>query len=367
MKRTGKSIWRTAIWPWIAAATCASLLVPLGVAAAGHSTSGEIIRERHPDGRVKIEREVTTDNDGNYVNHGAWRMWDADGNLIVEGRHTLGRREGAWTRWLNRDDSPLLSELPFGEFQAPFESRATFQDGRLHGEWIVVDAKKRKCSSVALRDGKRDGLATLWLPGGKIYREATFRNGVAVGEVRERGVDGRLVTVATYVDGHELVNNVTHFTGTFRKKTDASYLTAAVIETSPDDFWQFRFAEFAARGEDQRHGAWRSWHANGQLELEGCYEFGRENGTFTWWHANGQKAAEGNFVDGQLDGTWVWWHANGQKASQGDYHYGQLTGLWRGWSADGQLVERHEFAKGELVSRNTQTARTDQSAGEATR
>jgi antitoxin component YwqK of YwqJK toxin-antitoxin module len=294
-------------------------------------------------------------------------MWDAEGNLIIEGHHNMGRSQGAWTRWLNREDSPLLSEHPFDEFQAPFRSQATFQDGQLHGDWIVVDAKDRKCSSVTLHNGKRDGAAILWLPGGKVQCEATFRNGVAVGEVRQRGGDGRLITVATYMDGHQLVNKVTHFPGTFMKMTDANFLTAAVFETSPDDFWQFRFAEFAARGEDQRHGASRSWYANGQLELEGCYQFDRENGPFTWWHANGQKAVEGNFVDGQEDGTWVWWHANGRKASQGDYHYGQLAGSWRGWNAGGHLVETHEFANGHLVSRNSHSARSEQASARASR
>ena len=31
----------------------------------------EVIRERYPDGKIKIERQVTLDADGNYVNHGA--------------------------------------------------------------------------------------------------------------------------------------------------------------------------------------------------------------------------------------------------------------------------------------------------------
>ena len=63
-----------------------------------------------PNGNVKIEREVTTDADGNYVNHGAWRMWDDAGKLVAEGRYEMGRRSGQWTRWWDRDESPLLGE-----------------------------------------------------------------------------------------------------------------------------------------------------------------------------------------------------------------------------------------------------------------
>lgn len=303
----------------------------------------EVIRERYADGKVKIEREVTTDVDGNYVNHGAWRMWDEAGATVAEGQYDMGRRAGKWSRRWCRDEAPLLASDPFDEFEAPFVSRATFAAGELEGEWTITDAADRPCSCVAFRHGKRDGAARLWQPDGEVFREATFRSGVAVGNVRERGADGRLTTVATYVDGHQLVNNVTNFAGTDKKKSEAGYLTALVSEAAPDDFWQLRFAEYAGRGESQRHGICRTWHANGQIESEGMYQFGRENGKFTWWHANGQPAIEGQFVDGQEDGAWLWWHPNGQKAAQGNYHYGKVVGSWRGWAEDGRLVQRNDY------------------------
>src|SRR5690606_4804533 len=56
----------------------------------------EVIRERYPNRTVKIEREVTQDADGNYVNHGTWKMWDEAGNLVAEGRYFNGQREGIW-------------------------------------------------------------------------------------------------------------------------------------------------------------------------------------------------------------------------------------------------------------------------------
>lgn len=306
----------------------------------------EVVRERFPDGRVRIERDVTVDADGNYVNHGAWRMWDEAGKLIAVGRFEMGRRSGEWTRIWNRGEAALLDQSPFDQYAAPFTSLATFVAGELDGDWTIVDAQDRKCSCVAFRHGKRDGKATLWQADGQVCREATFRNGVAVGDVRERGADARLATVAMYIDGHQLVNKVTNFSGTDRKKSEASFFAATVSEASPDDFWQLRFAEYTARGETIRHGTWKTWYEGGQVESEGVYEFDRENGKFTWWHANGQPAVEGQFVDGQEDGTWVWWHANGQKAAVGSYHYGKLVGSWRGWTEDGRLVRRNEYADG---------------------
>ena len=49
----------------------------------------EVIKERYPSGEVKIEREVTQDAGGNYLNHGAWKMFDERGNLVAQGEYRL--------------------------------------------------------------------------------------------------------------------------------------------------------------------------------------------------------------------------------------------------------------------------------------
>jgi antitoxin component YwqK of YwqJK toxin-antitoxin module len=300
----------------------------------------EVIRERYPDGVVKIEREVTTDAEDNYVNHGAWRMWKPTGELVAEGRYEFGKRVGPWTRTFDREDAAILSTAPFDQFKAPFLSRATFHSDQLDGEWTIADADARKCSCVTLKNGKRNGAAWLWLPTGEVYREATFRNGLPVGELRERGSDGELKTVATYVGGQQLMNKVINFPESERMQLEAECIVATTTDDSPDDFWELRFAEYSVRGEDQRHGRWRTWYSNGQMQAAGFFQFGRESGEFTWWHANGQEAAQGTYVDGRPDGRWTWWHPNGQKATDGQYSHGEMVGLWRTWADDGRLVQR---------------------------
>ena len=321
-------------------------LTPICWAAAADGSieagaaAGELIQERYPNREVKIEREVALDAAGNYVNHGSWRMWDPAGNLVGEGEYDMGQRVGVWTRWHERGEAPLLGEYPLTEFAAPFISQAAFVGGKLHGDWVIYDAHQNVCSRVSFNRGRRDGKATLWLPGGQIHSEATFRNGVPVGDVLERCVTGELTPIATYVDGHQLVNKITHFPATDVKQTEATYLGATTVEATPDDFWQLRMAEYATQGDDQRHGPWRMWHSNGQLQLEGSFQYDRESGPFVWWHANGQKAVEGVFVDGQQDGQWVWWHANGQKAALGSYRYGGEVGDWHSWADNGRLTQR---------------------------
>src|SRR5712675_235955 len=80
---------------------------------AGVSGAPETIRERYDDGKVRIERLVTLDDDGNYVNHGEWKMLSRAGDVIAEGHYDMGKRIGTWTRWNGRQDVPELSEFPF--------------------------------------------------------------------------------------------------------------------------------------------------------------------------------------------------------------------------------------------------------------
>jgi antitoxin component YwqK of YwqJK toxin-antitoxin module len=300
----------------------------------------KIIYERYSDGRVRIERKVTVDSDGNFVNDGVWREWSPDGMLIAEGRLARGRHAGRWTRWLDRDDAELLATAPFDQFEAPFVSRASFVDGQMDGDWTIVDARGRKCSRVTLESGIRAGPATLWLPDGKILREMYFVDGLPSGDLRELGGDGKLKTAASYIDGHQVMNKLSRFPESELKHVEATFLTAATAIVERDDFWHASFAKFAVQEEQVRNGAWRSWYSNGQLQCEGNYRCGRESGTFTWWHANGTHAVEGTFVDGRPDGGWTWWHANGQKAAHVQFSRGAVVGRWRHWASDGQVVER---------------------------
>ena len=96
------------------------------------------------DGKVRIERQVTLNNDGNYVNHGAWKMYSPTGDVVAEGQYNFGERNGMWTRWNGRKDSTMLNEFPFKDFKAPFMSQATFDNGKMEGDWIITDANDRK-------------------------------------------------------------------------------------------------------------------------------------------------------------------------------------------------------------------------------
>jgi len=306
----------------------------------------ETIRERYPNRRVKVERQVTQDASGNYVNHGPWTMWDENGTMVAKGQYRLGQREGTWTRWHTAADSKLFGQSPYSLFLSPYISVATFKDGNLDGKWTIYDAKQRKISEVEYANGERDGLAVWYYPNGKKMRENTYKGDAIDGELLQWNGEGQPVTRDTFQEGRKLAAKVTYFNGG-RKKTEGMYLFAKIVVKTPDDWWNAAMATYTTQGKDERHGVWRTFFENGQTQQEGEYRNDLQVGKSVWWYSNGQKASEGGFVDGKQDGAWVWWHPNGQKKTEGEYNHGAPSSRWTWWADTGKVSQAADFSHGE--------------------
>lgn len=305
----------------------------------------EVFRERYPNGAIRIEREVTLDKNGNYVNHGSWQMMNQSGTLIASGQYDFGKRVGNWTLSLDRNDAAILRETPFNMFKAPFTSNANFNNDKIDGDWLIVDAEQRKVSQISFDNGVRHGLAMTWLTNGSVLRQAEYNHGIPVGEVLQANTStGELQRSATYLDGRRITTNIDYFTRAKRQKSlEEMYLAPKTVQKTPDDFWNSTFATYDHEGEPLRHGLSKTWFKNGQLESEGQYEYNKRVGHFRFWHPNGQISSEGDFKNDEYTGHWVWWHENGQKAITGRYDEGRTIGEWRWWNDKGQLSDRLNY------------------------
>ena len=102
----------------------------------------------------------------------------------------------------------------------------------MDGEWLVVDAENNKMMQISLSGGKRNGLMITFLPNGKTYHQASYDNGVPVGDVLEAdSKTGELKRIATYIDGRRIVTSVREITGA----RDGQVHTNEVY-TAPDPF-----------------------------------------------------------------------------------------------------------------------------------
>jgi antitoxin component YwqK of YwqJK toxin-antitoxin module len=332
-------------FPVVAKPAPRSVLVPTD------SPAPELIQQRGLNGRVQVERTVRQDAKGNYILHGEWRSYNAKGALDTEGYFENNQRHGTWRRMLNAQDSALFATTPYTEFQGPFVSQVQYERGKLHGSWIVYDARERKVSEIEYTNGQRHGSARWWHAEGHLAQELHFTAGRLDGDARLWDAQGQVTQQATYKDGRR-VGVATESHANQQKKLQVGVLAAPLVIKTPDDWWAAKHATYETLGTDIRHGHYVSYHPNGMKQRQGEYEQGLPVGKTVWWHSNGQRAVEGYYHQGKAVGTWNWWYDNGQKATTGELVEGAPTGEWSWWKKDGTLAQKADLSKGKEVARS---------------
>jgi antitoxin component YwqK of YwqJK toxin-antitoxin module len=312
----------------------------------------ELIKERYPGGAVKVEREMTQDGEGNYVLHGAWRHFDEQGRLIIDGRHDHGQKVGLWRRFYRGTEAPMLTTAPYKEFTAPFISQATFHNSQLHGRWTITDSKQRKVHEIEFCDGQRNGKATWYYPTGAIMLQAQYEHGRVNGDVMKFAADSSLIAQENYQAGRKLAPKTEFYDAEQTiKKLETTYLHGVLYVKTPDNWETCTLATFETRGTDERHGPFAAWHRNGQPARQGEFRYNLPVGKISYWYENGQKQMEGMYVDGRQEGVWTWWHPNGQKSITGEYHDATPVGKWSWWQTDGKIAQQSDLtAKQPLTS-----------------
>jgi antitoxin component YwqK of YwqJK toxin-antitoxin module len=332
---------------------------PAPAPSATSDADGELVTERYPDGSVKIERQVTKDAAGNYVNHGTYTAYAPDGTVQKTGVFQNGKLQGKWTQSFAKDEGHLFAADHDTEFQGPFVSEATFVDGQLDGTWTIKDRNGQNIVEWNFDHGARNGKWSWWYPNGDKRLEATYKNGNLDGEVSEWNQGGQLASKTTYVDG-KLLDKVVGWYALGQKHFEGFYLRVAHMPEATYDWWKGSIATAAAAptGEDQKHGTWTEWYRSGNKKTEAQYDHNVAVGKFTWWYENGQKQAEVEYQMGVYNGTFTTWHANGLKESQAEYRNGELVDKWMHWDADGKLVEMRDPSKAAPEGKNNRASPT---------
>ena len=317
------------------------------------------IRQRYPDGKIQLIRQVIQDDNGNYMNNGPWRLFNPRGEVVARGQFVNGLMDGTWERWHPAGSSGMFTSEPFSKFEGPFISTATFSKGELDGVWIVSDRNTRKILEVPYRAGERHGPATWYFPNSERRRMVTFRNGLLDGPLMEWNEQNRVVRNDEYIEGQKVVR-VTAFYAPKQKRSEIYYLEGKLVLEGADSWWDGEPAEYVLDGVRVQHGPVLAWHSNGQRNMAGQFRDDERVGLFLWWHENGTRALSGRYDDGFKNGKWTWWHPNGMKSIEGEYDDDEPVGQWTWWNEDGDVADRDDFGQGrdsvgDLPDPNAQT------------
>ncbi len=179
----------------------------------------------------------------------------------------------------------------------------TFKDGKREGLQTIWHDNGEKGQERTYKDGELEGVATVWNDSGQKRQEAAYRDGKLVGNFTQWHDDGQKAGEGTFKDG-------------------------------------------------KKEGVETMWHENGQRAGEATYKDGELEGVATKWNDNGQKAHEGTYKDGKQEGPYNEWHENGEKKQEGTYKDGKLEGLVTHWHENGEVLLQAHYKDGKHVFKN---------------
>lgn len=314
----------------------------------------QTVREKYPNRAVKIERQVAQDAGLNFVNHGAWTMFDPKGTVLAKGQYVYGKRQGDWSRWFfgsekaaNAAEETVADPLEgtdFAGFKAPILSKAKFADDAVVGVWLVTDANSKNLFSVELNKDVPNGKALWWYANGKKRREIDFTSGTVNGHWSEWTEDGQQTRDDRYIDGCRLAE-VTATYPSGAKSAEGVYLYSKDDVKVDVEWWTGLMEVEAAEGNGKalKQGKWQFWYEDGEKRYDAEYLDDKPVGQHVWWHANGQKETEGRYEDGEPVGQWQYWHDSGLLSAQGEFVHGKKAGRWLRWNEDGRLVDNIDY------------------------
>jgi len=243
---------------------------------------------------------------------GPWALWSPSGHLQERGTWAQGLRHGLFERfvpgevvietttWANgRREGPART---FYDDGAP-ECEGRYQEDRRQGNWTCLHPDGRKALEGSYRQGSRDGIFRAWNPDGGPLFEGGYVQGTPEGEWRfwddSRMEDpedrGRLVTRGTFLAGDR--------EGRWEQRWERDEVLSA--------WWTFQ--------DDQRHGPSETFYHNGQRELVGEYQAGRQHGAWRRYYRTGALHIEAVFFQDLLDGPYVEYAPDGTVIRKGRY------------------------------------------------
>ncbi|MFC1584009.1 toxin-antitoxin system YwqK family antitoxin [Fibrobacterota bacterium] len=311
----------------------------------------------YPSGKIKEKYSFYVDENEEEVKDGLWIKWYEDGKKEAESNWQDGIKHGLFTRWYEngekREESNWIGGKQSGRQKKWFltgqqKFQAQWLEGFKHGKEIYWYEHGQKKSEVDYEKGVPHGIKIVWHEDGKVFME-------------EEWIQGELGEIKTNIPKENLRTDKVEY----RKGVPAEKYTFYV---DPE-------------GRKIKHGEYKEWYPDGQLERKLNFEIGLKHGVETHYHKNGKKKREtgwrlnkhhgsdnswwetggprstDHYAEGILEGESIHWYADGIKKSEVYYVKNEMEGKAQYWYENGGLKSRYHYKKGKMHGRIIQNYR----------
>lgn len=236
------------------------------------------------------------------IKDGIRRVYYEDGkSLRFKGRMKAGTRKGPWIFY--REDGSVRSIVQY-------------ENDSINGPTLYYDEQELKVSETMFVNGIKDGYHNEFYDDGSVALSGFFKA-------------GKQDSIWTEYIGYQRKG--------FEKRYSNGQLHGQSIYYYDQEYSHDRVQAVENYRFGVKHGEWRFYYFNRQVEKNFTYENGLLEGPYIEYYRNGRKKEEGKFNIDQREGKWLTFHEEGELESIGSYFRDQKTGLWKYFSPTGTL------------------------------
>ena len=261
----------------------------------------------------------------------------------------------------NQLEGTLTMLLPDGRVKF----KGTFKEGLRHGTNVGFHPQGDTSDVYTWVDGKLNGGMREYWRHGPLMREAGYRDGHPVGEMRSYHENGKLRVETPFNDDGKEEGMHREYTSNGELVTELEYArgllmhyryldrSGNVLAEAKRSKGRFELKGYHEDGylqvdgiyldEGAKDGTWNYYNPDGSLRLVEVYDKGSITGDQIEYFPDGTVSSTNTFVDGTENGPYRMNHPNGALKLEGFVVDGELDGVRVGRYADGSLrgIEHH--------------------------
>lgn len=256
----------------------------------------------HPNGVVSSEGLI---KDGKP--EGYWKTYNEEGILVSEG---------------NRKNHLLDSTWKFYDDTGELKMEINYREGKKNGLRITYREKEKIEENFV--DDLKQGISRYYYPDGQLMKEINFVDGLEEGITREYAKDGRIIQLITYKKGF-IANRE-------------------------------RINRYDSEG--KKHGSWKYFYDNGNMQIECIYKHGLLNGYYKEYDLEGNLLHAFKYVEGEkqefvseltkLD-VKTEYYPDGKVKIKATFKDDKPEGVWREYDEDGQIKISYVYKDGNII------------------